>query len=132
MGKINKHANLYDKDGNLIRSVNDEGILEDYTIPELEKLVDELSKQEDKQTEYNNALRVLISMYNTKQGREYQKKVIDSLMPKKSDSEQAVEKLKLTMKDLQEVAQEVAKDAEEPTYNTNTNEAEYVEYEPAA
>lgn len=121
MGMINKHANLYDKDGNLIRSVNDNGILENYTIPELEHLVDELSKQEDKQTEYNNALRVLISMYNTKQGREYQKKVIDSLMPKKSDSEQAVEKLK-----------EVAEDIEEHTYNTDTNDAEYVEYEPAA
>ena len=94
MAKIDKHANLYDKDGNLIRRVNDKGILEDYTIPELEQLVDELSKDETKQTEYNNALRVLISMYNTKQGREYQKKVIDSLMPKKSDSEQAVEKLK--------------------------------------
>lgn len=121
MAKIDKHANLYDKDGNLIRRVNDKGILEDYTIPELEQLVDELSKDETKQTEYNNALRVLISMYNTKQGKEYQKKVIESLTPPKSDSEQAVEKL-----------QEVVEDIEEPTYNTDANEAEYVEYEPAA
>lgn len=118
MAKIDKHANLYDKDGNLIRRVNDKGILEDYTIPELEQLVDELSKDETKQTEYNNALRVLISMYNTKQGKEYQKKVIESLTTPKSDSEQAVEKLKEVI--------------EEPTYNTDTNEAEYVEYEPAA
>lgn len=118
MAKINKHANLYDKDGNLIRRVNDKGILEDYTIPELEQLVDELSKDETKQTEYNNALRVLISMYNTKQGKEYQKKVIESLTTPKSDSEQAVEKLKEVI--------------EEPTYNTDTNEAEYVEYESAA
>lgn len=132
MAKIDKHANLYDKDGNLIRRVNDKGILEDYTIPELEQLVDELSKDETKQTEYNNALRVLISMYNTKQGKEYQKKVIESLTTPKSDSEQAVDKLKLTMKDLQEAAQEVVEDTEEPTYNTDTNEAEYVEYEPAA
>lgn len=121
MAKIDKHANLYDKDGNLIRRVNDKSILEDYTIPELEQLVDELSKDETKQTEYNNALRVLISMYNTKQGKEYQKKVIESLTTPKSDSEQAVEKL-----------QEVVEDIEEPTYNTDTNEAEYVEYEPAA
>lgn len=124
MGMINKHANLYDKDGNLIRRVNEDGILENYTIPELEQLVDKLSKEEDKRTEYENALRVLISMYNTKQGREYQQKIISSLTEnatKKSDSEQAVEKL-----------QEVLKDTKEPTYNTDTNEAEYVEYEPAA
>lgn len=124
MGMINKHANLYDKNGNLIRRVNEDCILENYTIPELEQLVDKLSKEEDKRTEYENALRVLISMYNTKQGREYQQKIISSLTEnaiKKSDSEQAVEKLK-----------EVLEDTEEPTYNTDTNEAEYVEYEPAA
>ena len=124
MGMINKHANLYDKDGNLIRRVNEDGILENYTIPELEQLVDKLSKEEDKRTEYENALRVLISMYNTKQGREYQQKIISSLTEnatKKSDSEQAAEKL-----------QEVLEDTEEPTYNTDTNEAEYVEYESAA
>lgn len=121
MGMINKHANLYDKDGNLIRRVNEDGILENYTIPELEQLVDKLSKDEDKRTEYENALRVLISMYNTKQGKEYQQKIISSLTEnatKKSDSEQAVEKLKEVI--------------EEPTYNTDTNEAEYVEYESAA
>lgn len=118
MAKIDKHANLYDKDGNLIRRVNDKGVLEDYTIPELEELVDELSKDETKKVEYDNALRVLISMYNTKAGKEHQKRIINSLITTKSDSEQAVEKLKeLT---------------EEPTYNTDTNEAEYVEYEPAA
>lgn len=40
MGKISKYSNLYDKDGKLIRS--------------LENLVDELAKDETKRTEYTN------------------------------------------------------------------------------
>lgn len=31
MGKISKNSNLYDKDGNLLKHVNEDGILEDYT-----------------------------------------------------------------------------------------------------
>lgn len=67
MGKICKYSNLYDKDGKLIRSVNSvSGILEDYTIEELENLVDELSKDETKRTEYTNNMSVLMHMYETK------------------------------------------------------------------
>lgn len=47
MGKISKYSNLYDKDGKLIRSVDSvSGRLDDYTIEELENLVDELAKDE--------------------------------------------------------------------------------------
>ena len=47
MGRICKYSNLYDKDGKLIRSVGSvSGRLEDYTIDELENLVDELAKEE--------------------------------------------------------------------------------------
>lgn len=49
MGKISKYSNLYDKDGKLIRSVDSiSGRLDDYTIEELENLVDELAKDETK------------------------------------------------------------------------------------
>ena len=67
MGKICKYSNLYDKDGKLIRSVDSvSGRLEDYTIGELEKLVDELAKDESKRTEYTNSMSVLMRMYETK------------------------------------------------------------------
>ena len=67
MGNICKYSNLYDKDGKLIRSVDSvSGRLEDYTIEELENLVDELSKDETKRTEYTNSMSVLMHMYETK------------------------------------------------------------------
>lgn len=67
MGKISKYSNLYDKDGKLIRSVDSvSGRLDDYTIEELENLVDELAKDETKRTEYTNIMSVLMHMYETK------------------------------------------------------------------
>lgn len=67
MGKISKYSNLYDKDGKLIRSVDSvSGRLEPYSIEELEKLVDELAKDETKRTEYTNSMSVLMRMYDTK------------------------------------------------------------------
>lgn len=67
MGKISKYSNLYDKDGKLIRSVDSvSGRLDDYTIEELENLVDELAKDETKRTEYINSMSVLMHMYETK------------------------------------------------------------------
>lgn len=67
MGKISKYSNLYDKDGKLIRSIDSvSGRLEPYSIEELEKLVDELAKDEAKRTEYTNSMSVLMHMYETK------------------------------------------------------------------
>lgn len=67
MGKISKYSNLYDKDGKLIRSVDSvSGRLDDYTIEELENLVNELAKDETKRTEYTNSMSVLMHMYETK------------------------------------------------------------------
>lgn len=46
MAKINKFANIYDKDGNLVRKVNEQtGMLDNYTLEEVEELVDKLTKQ---------------------------------------------------------------------------------------
>ena len=67
MGKICKYSNLYDKDGKLIRSVDSvSGRLDDYTMDELENLVDELAKDETKRNEYTNSMSVLMRMYETK------------------------------------------------------------------
>ena len=67
MGKISKYSNLYDRNGKLIRSIDSvSGRLEPYSIEELEKLVDELAKDETKRTEYTNSMSVLMRMYDTK------------------------------------------------------------------
>lgn len=67
MGKISKYSNLYDRNGKLIRSIDSvSGRLEPYSIEELEKLVDELAKDETKRTAYTNSMSVLMHMYETK------------------------------------------------------------------
>lgn len=69
MGKISKYSNLY-KDNVLIRSVNDEGILEKYTLKEVQDLVDKLGTEKDEngrikdQEGFNNASYILMQMYN--------------------------------------------------------------------
>ena len=79
MGKICKYSNLYDKDGKLIRSVDSvSGRLDDYTINELETLVDELAKDETKRTEYANSMSVLMRMYETK-GNPHQNEILQKI-----------------------------------------------------
>lgn len=79
MGKISKYSNLYDKDGKLIRSVDSvSGRLEDYTIEELENLVDELAKDETKRTEYTNSMSVLMHMYETK-GNPHKNEIVNKI-----------------------------------------------------
>lgn len=79
MGKISKYSNLYDKDGKLIRSVDSvSGRLDDYTIEELENLVDELAKYETKRTEYTNSMSVLMHMYETK-GNPHKNEIINKI-----------------------------------------------------
>lgn len=79
MGKISKYSNLYDKDGKLIRSVDSvSGRLDDYTIEELENLVDELAKDETKRTEYTNSMSVLMRMYETK-GNPHKNEIVNKI-----------------------------------------------------
>lgn len=79
MGKISKYSNLYDKDGKLIRSVDSVfGRLDDYTIQELENLVDELSKDETKRTEYTNSMSVLMHMYETN-GNPHKNEIVNKI-----------------------------------------------------
>lgn len=60
MGKINKHSNLYNNHGELLRHAP----LKDYTIAELEELVDKLKAELDEDpTGYNNAMMMLTQLY---------------------------------------------------------------------
>lgn len=69
MGKISKYSNLY-KNNTLIRSVNSKGVLEKYTLKEVQDLVDKLGTEKDEngrikdQEGFNNASYILMQMYN--------------------------------------------------------------------
>ena len=57
MGKISKYSNLYDKDGNFLHKPGN------YSIEELEKLIDTLDKNSK---EFANATAILMHMYEQK------------------------------------------------------------------
>ena len=57
MGKISKHSNLYDKDGNFLHKPGN------YSIKELEELIDTLDKNSK---EFANATAILMHMYEQK------------------------------------------------------------------
>ena len=133
MSKINKFSNIYDKDGNLIRKVNEKtGRLDKYTIEEVEQLVDELTekvKENPENLEYktqlNNVQSFLFNMYNHMSRNDLMKRMTvlqDSIQKAKSDvteKEQAV--LDNVNEEMDKLKQ--AYEAEEPVMD------EYVAYE---
>ena len=70
MGKINKNSNLYDKDGNFLHKPGN------YSIEELEKLVDTLDKNSK---EFANATAILMHMYEQK-GNPHRDELIQKLV----------------------------------------------------
>ena len=124
MGNINKYSNLYNKDNELIKSVSDKGILTDYSIKELEELVDSLEDGNAK----SNAMSMLQKMYTnpkTDADKEYVKKLqeelIKNMMANKANA--ATDKEEVT-KSLGEVEDTLNVDDEyvEPISETPINE----------
>ena len=70
MGKISKYSNLYDKDGNFLHKPGN------YSIEELEKLVDTLDKNS---IEFANATAILMHMYEQK-GNPHRDELIQKLI----------------------------------------------------
>lgn len=70
MGKINKNSNLYDKNGNFLHKPGN------YSIEELEKLVDALDKNSK---EFANATAILMHMYEQK-GNPHRDELIQKLI----------------------------------------------------
>ena len=119
MGKICKYANIYstEKDNNgeykVIRKVNNNGVLEDYTMEELEQLVDDLGNDKDEDGKiknklaFNNASSMLFQYYQ-KYGNPHEKDIIEALKNKpRSIDEQKQEALSTVMDeytDYEEVA----------------------------
>lgn len=97
MGKINKYANIYDKDGNLIRHVGDDGKLKNYTTEELEQLLDKLAEDKDengnvKDPQALNNVNAMLFQYYQKYGPS--KSLLDKLNTyKKTDTEEVKDAL---------------------------------------
>lgn len=70
MGKISKYSNLYDKNGNFLHKPGN------YSIEELEKLVDTLDKNSK---EFANATAILMHMYEQK-GNPHRDELIQKLI----------------------------------------------------
>lgn len=129
MGKINKYSNIYDKDGNLIRHVDEDGTLHNYTIDELQELVNKLTEDRDEDGNIknpqalNNVSGMLFRMYQEEPGQLHLRAMFEEFKQraeeaKKTSTEEQVEKA------LNEVKEQV-----EPTYDVNTLEGDYVNFE---
>ena len=102
MGKISKYSNLY-KDNVLIRSVNSKGILEKYTLKEVQDLVDKLGTEKDEngrikdQEGFNNASYILMQMYNdpkyNDEKENFIKELNDRLLVNKEEVGRSLEEL---------------------------------------
>lgn len=117
MGKINKYANLYDKNGNILRHTSEDGILHNITIPELEKMIDEYPEDGDALA-LDNMKMALFQMYN-KYGDPHRDELIKRLLEeqaKKTNLEEVTNKL-----------QELNKDLEGDKIEDKTDEFEYVD-----
>lgn len=70
MGKVGKYGNLYDRNGVLLKRCNSKGVLERYTLKEIQDLVDKLGTEKDENGNikdpvgFNNASYILMQMYN--------------------------------------------------------------------
>ena len=127
MSKINKYANLYDKDGNLIRKVDENtGKLENYTLEELEELVDKLANDKDENGRVKNPValnnaNIILMQYYMKYGNPHIDEWLKKLHESKSVNEQFAEKIK-------EVAEDLKNQEEQEQTSTNLDE-EYVDFE---
>lgn len=134
MSKINKYANLYDKDGNLIRKAP----LTDYTIEEVEKLIDEYTGDKDS-AEYMNLFNYLMQLYQ-KYGNPHEKELLETIkLAQQKQNETATNNSNDDGSGIlgddeelptENIENEAAEPDNVPSYNTDTNASEYVEYEP--
>lgn len=137
MGKISKNANIYDLQGNILRHVDEDGKLHNYTTEELEKLVDKLADDKDEDGKVkdpralNNANSILFQYYQ-KYGNPHEnelKELIKKYQESKTTKEEAQQKL-------EEFASDIASTR---GYNSSTDASndeiimeKYVDYEEVA
>lgn len=131
MGKINKYANIYDTEGNLIRHVGDDGKLKNYTINELEDLVDKLAEDKDEEghvrdpQSLNNVYSVLSEQY--RKNPKYLFNKMSELQKQRTEGEVTMAE-KTTPEEVEKALKET--DSEQLVEReTNYEPEQYVEYE---
>ena len=121
MGKINKYANLYNKEGKLIRKTSN-GILKDITIPELEEMIDKYDGDKDSR-ELDNMKMMLFRMYNL-YGNPHEAELIERIKAeaaKKTKPEEVTNKLQ-ELNDYIEEHKTVNLELEKPWVEDGTDE----------
>lgn len=113
-----KYANTY-KNGEIISKKDENGVARDYTIQEVEELIDKLSEDKDENGKVkdpeslNNAVNILMQLYR-KYGNPHEKDIVEAI--RKSKEEKSIEEQK------QEALEEVKEQLED-------HEDEYVDFE---
>lgn len=121
MGKINKYANLYNKEGKLIRKTSN-GILKDITIQELEEMIDKYDGDKDSR-ELGNMKMMLFRMYNL-YGNPHEAELIERIKAeaaKKTNPEEITNKLQ-ELNDYIEENKTVNLELEKPWVEDGTDE----------
>ena len=122
MRNIDKKANIYDKEGNLIRHVDYDNKLHSYTVYELEDLLDKLSNDKDENDRIkdpnavNNVNAMLFQFYQ-KYGNPHAAEILSKL------AEQAKERaeLKPTSEQVQEALTELNEELNDGSTDDNSN-----------
>ena len=134
MGKINKYANIYDTDGNLIRHTGDDGKLKNYTISELEELVDKLAEEKDEEGNVkdpqalNNVYSVLTNEY--RKNPKYLFNKMSELQKQRAEGESMMAE-KTAPEEVEKALEEVQISTKEELVERETDyePEQYVEYE---
>jgi len=136
MSKLNKYANLYDKDGNLIRHIDEKTCkLEDYTLEELEELLDKLSNDKDENGKVKNPMALnnvnyMLMLYYQKYGNPHIQEWIEKAKSsnQKTDGKEFKEKIEEVMDELESKEPEL--DPNEIVSHVESNlDPEYVDFE---
>lgn len=133
MGKINRYANIYDTDDNLLRHVNEDGYLEDCTIKELEDLVDRLAEDKDENGNVkdpqalNNTTAILFQQYQ-KLGNPHEA----GILKKTEEANKAKESEQTTEEQAKAKLEELKKSLETERFverETNYEPDRYIQFE---
>lgn len=136
MSKINKYANLYDRDGNLIRHIDEKtGKLEDYTLEELEELVDKLANDKDEDGKVRNPMALnnanwVLMLYYQKYGNPHIEELLKKHASQKTTDEDFKDKIKEVMEELKAEEEAEKPDPNEIVSHVESNlDPEYVDFE---
>lgn len=135
MGKINKYSNIYDKNGNLLRHVNDDGILKSMTMDELEALIDKLADDKDENGNIKDpqSLNNVNQVYFMETQKPKNKKILaerfskiqEELKTKKSKEAENEEIQKKLLETMEQLKNEALKEEQEEEQKRPSDDPEY-------